>query len=206
MTTEVIVPIKSLDIGKTRLTEALTPAQRRALSGAMLAHVVRVLSEVSGVRCVWVVGGADDERAIVLSHGGRWIPETGNGLNDTLNGTRRSLLRNGAHSVGVVLGDLPLLEQIEVEGLLHRMRSGAYDVCFAPDMRGEGTNAVFIHSNRTFMFQFGTGSLKLHLAQAAHRGLRTTCWRSQGFGLDIDTPLDLARLCNLKRKEWILAC
>jgi len=204
MVTEVIVPIRGFDTAKNRLSAVLSPAERRTLSGSMLAHVVRVLSGSRGIRCVWVVGGADAERAIAFSHGGRWLREAGNDLNSTLNSVRETLLRNGARSVGVVLGDLPLLEQAEVEGLLDRMRSRGYDVCFAPDMRGEGTNAVFVRSDRTFMFQFGVGSLKLHLAQAARRGFRAMCWRSRGFGLDIDIPSDLAHLRDLKRGAHLL--
>jgi len=198
---EVVVPIRDLDTAKTRLAAALPPVERKLLSTLMLSHVVRVLSESKGIRSVWVVGGAEEERDLALSNGGRWIPEAEDDLNHTLNAVRETLLGNGAHCVGIVLGDLPMLERSDVEGLLSHMRRGAYDICIAPDTHERGTNAVFVRSAWAFTFQFGVESLRRHLKQAVRRGLRATCWRTPGFGLDVDTPSDLAQFRDHCRGE-----
>src|SRR5688572_27718997 len=78
-----IVPMKPLEHAKARLSDVLSPAERRALSLAMLEDVVRAATALDAV---WVLNSDDDAAVVAARAGGepRPDPTPSEGLNASL--------------------------------------------------------------------------------------------------------------------------
>jgi 2-phospho-L-lactate guanylyltransferase (CobY/MobA/RfbA family) len=70
-----------------------------------------------------------------------------------------------------------------------------HDVVAAPDLQGEGTNALGLTPPDRLRTSFGTrDSFHRHVRDAERAGLRVGVHRSEGLAFDVDEPGDLARL------------
>ncbi len=93
----------------------------------------------------------------------------------------------------VLMADLPLLTADDVRALARKMAD--HDVVAAPDLHGEGTNALGLTPPDRLRTSFGTrDSLRRHLRDAERAGLRVDVHRSDGLAFDVDEPADIARL------------
>ena len=186
-----LIPVKGPDGGKSRLAGALDAGERRALAGAMLAHVVAAALQASAISRVWLVGpsrcgiGEDIEL----------LPDPGAGLNPAVQSAFATLAGEGPDRIVpdriiIVHGDLPHVSPQDLD-LLAAAPVGT--VAIAPDRHGTGTNALSLPlpAARDFRFAFGVGSCALHTAEAQRLGLRLETIVSQGLEIDIDEPEDL---------------
>lgn len=183
---DILIPCKGFARGKSRLSPALTPAQRRRLCRAFL---LRTLEEAlaTGAR-VAVVTENDEVAALARHHGALAIPDPEQGLNAALEHGNARL--GTATPLIVIPTDLPGLT---AEGIVrHRAESG---VVIVADHRGEGTNllAVGTEARSNFAFAFGPGSCDLHRRESERLGLPVLVRRDPVLSIDIDTPADLAR-------------
>lgn len=198
-----VVPVKDPRQGKSRLAGVLDPAARAALVRRMAARTVRALldaSEVAGVVVVTPVPDVvpADPRVVVLAEPVPADVARPDGTAATSVAAAAALdaavaagvghVRGrapGAH-VAVVLGDLPLLQPAEVDGLLRRaVREPRAHV---PDQAGTGTTvltATWPHRPRP---RFGPGSSARHAA-AGHVALALPA--SSGARRDVDASEDL---------------
>ncbi len=183
-----LIAIKERLRCKTRLAEALAPAARMELVRSMLAAVLSAAGGAVSVRQVLVVS---PERDSVPAH----VPvlaDTGESLNGALTQAHRVLREFGCREVVVLPADLPNITAAEIDGLVHAGRRGGFAI--APDTAGLGTNALCLVSPHSFRFQFGPGSLQLHLEEARRAGLNPQTVRLPGLAFDVDSPADLNRL------------
>jgi 2-phospho-L-lactate guanylyltransferase len=172
-----IVPLKTAGDRKTRLAERLSAEERAALSRRMFAHVVDVLKANPRIKVVVLSYQRPD------GWDGAWVADAGRGLNGELEAARAALGQTG---LLVLHADLPLLESADVDALL----TGAerQEIAIAPDRHGSGTNGLALMPGARIAFRFGPDSFRLHREQAA----RGAVVERPGFGLDLDTPDDLA--------------
>jgi 2-phospho-L-lactate guanylyltransferase len=192
-----LVPFKALDQAKSRLAGALPPAERLTLARWMGARVVEALRESGAVDRIGLVG-ADPVLA------GRWrddprvaaVRATGLSLNRDLETGRRWALRQGADTLLVALGDLPLLTGSAVREMvaLAGLPSCGQAVVIAPDRRRDGTNLSLMAPPNLLAFAYGRHSLARHLNAARHVGVEPALYRAEETGFDVDTPADLAQL------------
>jgi 2-phospho-L-lactate guanylyltransferase len=118
------------------------------------------------------------------------------GLLAALDQARSAAMADGAGTLLVIFGDLPLLDAADVHNLLRRDAP----VVIAPDWHGEGTNALLLRPNANepgehgFQFQFGDGSFGRHVAEAHRLGLDVATTSTTGTAFDLDTPADLIEL------------
>jgi 2-phospho-L-lactate guanylyltransferase len=192
-----LVPFKALNQAKSRLASALPPAGRRSLTRWMGARVVDALRESGVVERIGLVG-ADPALA------GRWrddpqvitVRASGLSLNRDLETGRRWALRQGADTLLVALGDLPLLTGSSVREMVAQAGapSHAQTVVIAPDRRKDGTNLLLMAPPDLLTFAYGRHSLAHHLNAARRAGIEPAIYRAEETGFDVDTPADLARL------------
>jgi 2-phospho-L-lactate guanylyltransferase len=200
-----LVPFKALDHAKSRLAGALEPADRRALVRGMGARVVGALLESDVVERIGLVG-ADPVLA------GRWrddprvvaVRATGLSLNRDLEIGRRWALRQGADTLLIALGDLPLLTSSAVREMvaLAGAPSRARTVVIAPDRRKDGTNLLLMAPTDLLPLAYGRHSLAHHLNAARRVGVEPALYRAEAASFDVDTPADLAQL--VARGLWPL--
>ena len=173
-----LVPIKQGGGGKSRLSQALSSAQRELLSLRMAQHVLTTLGERDETAEIIILSAQQPDW-----WAGAWTADEGRGLNAEITAWRAW---HGAGPILVIHADLPLLNADDIGVLLDAaMRHGA---ALATDRAGEGSNALAIADGRAFNFHFGPDSRRLHAEQEPTMPIieRT------GLMADMDTPEDLA--------------
>ena len=193
-----IIPAKLGTSSKERLASILSADLRARLAGAMLADVVRTLVSCETIEATLVV--SRDDRALDLAESGGALPlrERGaKGLNESVRQAIGHAAENGATTVVIAMGDLPLLRPEHVRIAVERAPDRG--VVLVPSADGTGTNLTVVRPPTLLEPQFGPGSLALHLAQLRHHGVEVVRHECAGAALDVDTPDDLARLRTASR-------
>lgn len=198
--TVVLVPIRSLAGGKTRLAGALTPDSRAALTRRMLQRVVHAALASGSVDTVLVI--SPDPAALTLAASLHpavvALPQdpVTPGLNGAIFQGYRWAEWRRAGAYLVLFGDLPLLEADDVKNLVRRDAP----LVIAPDRHGTGTNALLLRFGASdsdpvpFRFGFGPGSYAHHVDEAHRLGLEVAISLTPGTAFDLDTPEDLVTL------------
>jgi 2-phospho-L-lactate/phosphoenolpyruvate guanylyltransferase len=197
----IIIPIRSLTEGKTRLSGVLEPFERARLSEQMLTGVVRAALGAVGSPAVIVT--SEDSEALKIARGidprvddlrqSREAP----GLNGALDHATRFAIDRGARAVLVLPADLPLVRTADIDNLLRRDAP----VVIAPDRHRRGTNGLMQRIDATrgqFRYQFGSESYRSHLDEAHRLGLDAATAISLGTSFDLDTPGDLDDLTRYR--------
>jgi 2-phospho-L-lactate guanylyltransferase len=191
--TDVLVPLKRLDAAKTRLASALTPAERRRLMAALVAHVVRA-ALAAEVGRVAVVSSDRDAPALAARLGVECVSDGGRSWNAGL-AHGRGLLPAPAAAVLYLAGDLPLVEPADIVALV---AAGAEATTVIGRAHDGGTNALWVAPAGALEPAFGTrGSATVHAARAVECGLRVVMLDRPGLARDVDTPGDLALVRTL---------
>lgn len=193
----IVVPIRSLSDGKTRLSPVLDPAARSALTREMLERVVRsALGTFSQAEVMVIspdqyalaeVGRIDRSIRLLLQ-----APEEP-GLNPALEQASEAVRKSGGSTVLILPADLPLISSADIDNLLRRDAP----VVIAPDRHGMGTNALMVRLDafgEPFRYQFGEGSYGKHQDEAHRLGVDAVSALSLGTSFDLDTPEDLVEL------------
>lgn len=193
MRTIAILPVKSFTAAKQRLAGLLGAGSRQALAQAMFSDVLSSLRHVENLDAVVVVtadrvaeSAALGERVQVLRD-----PEQ-QGQSEAASIGIRYALAAGYERVLLVPGDTPLLDPLEVAGLLAR----DVPVAIVPDRHGTGTNALLISPPDAIAPSFGPGSFERHAEAARAAGFDPAVERLPTLMLDVDTPDDLADLAG----------
>lgn len=195
MRTLAILPVKSFAAAKQRLSDLLGQGSREALAQAMFSDVLGALRRVKGLDAVAVV--TDDARAESAARGARVLllrdrEETGQ--SDATRIGIRHALECSFERVLLVPGDTPLLDPLEIDGMLTRATAEHLDGVIVPDRAGTGTNALLVRPPDAFEPSFGPGSLERHIAAASASGIKFRVERVRSLMHDVDTPDDLADL------------
>ena len=180
-----IVPMKPLAHAKARLSEVLSPEERRSLSLAMLTDVVRAARELD---VVWVLNSDEDAAEAARVAGGepRPDPTPGEGLNASLGAATAQAKAEGAYGVLVLSADCPAATRADVGAVA----IGA-GVVMAPDRYGTGTNALWRSPPDAIQVSFGGNSRRSHTALAHVHHVPFAVQPLPRLALDVDRPADL---------------
>ncbi len=192
MTCWVVIPFKQPEQAKSRLAAALNEAERAALAGAMLHHVVAVASQASHIQQLCLLG----PMRLDLSEDIPLLADPGTGLNPALHAALEHVLQGGGTRMIVLFADLPLLTSQDIELLA---AAPPQTIAMAPDRHGTGTNALSLPlpEARGFTFCFGPDSFARHHTEADRLRIRIQEVHSQGLARDIDMPEDLPDAAGL---------
>ena len=196
-----VIPVKSLDEAKSRLSTFMPDVQRRRLVTAMLRKVIRAAQAADAE--VWVLGADDSTRPVALAEGAGWRQEAGSGINESLILAFEELWDAGKSPM-FLPGDLPFLQPEDLTGLIstedHNPPVGAVrepplrsQITLSPARNGGGTNAIFIPHPLPFQFQLGPDSFVRHQTEACRLGLEPRIHTSPGLARDLDTWEDLRK-------------
>jgi len=189
-----LVPAKSLERAKSRLSGSLGAVERADLARAMLEHVLSVLAASGKIDGVMVVTDGEGVAELARARGAVAVRDAASPpLGAIVDAALAELRARGAGSALVLMADLPLLTPGDVGQLVARMAE--VDVVAAPDLRGEGTNALGLAPPDRLRTSFGTrDSFDRHLRTAEAAGLALGVHRSDGLAFDVDEPADLEAL------------
>lgn len=198
MTLWAIVPVKSLQRGKSRLAAALSSLERAELNRVLLERTIRTLMDSKAVEQILVVSRDSSVLALAREMGARTVQEDGApSLNTALKRATLVAQVYGSSGVLVIPADLPLLTGEAISVLLQRATDPPV-VVIAPDRHRRGTNALLLAPTNLIEYGFGANSFARHCERALLAGARLEVVELPSLGLDLDLPEDLDLVQQLK--------
>jgi 2-phospho-L-lactate guanylyltransferase len=186
-----VLPAKDLVDAKTRLADALSPAERRLLFRTMYEDVLAALSLATSLHGIAVVTRDPEAVAVAESYGARLISEPENqGQTAAIERAAAMLRADGAKGMVTIPGDTPLVTAAEIETVL-AAHSAMAAMTIVPAHDHRGSNCIAVSPPGLIRFSFGNDSFQPHLAAARKIGIEPRILDLPGIGLDIDTPDDL---------------
>jgi 2-phospho-L-lactate guanylyltransferase len=182
---EVVVPF-AVERPKTRLADALAPAERESFARAMLADVLAAVCAAGREPTVLATAPVEVDAPVTVDD--RPLTEA---VNARLDGA----------PVAVVMADLPLATGSAVERLL----APDADVVFAPGLGG-GTNAL-VARHPEFRVDYHGASIRDHRRIARDVGASAATVDSFRLATDVDEPSDLAEVLlhgEGQAREWLV--
>ncbi len=195
-----VVPLRSLEGGKTRLGAALDAEEREDLIVGMLHHVLGTLLAWGGAAEILVVSPDRALLSIASAAGARTLRQDAGDLNEAIRLGRDDVMAGGATALLVLPGDLPLLEPEALERLREAADAalaaggGAPRVAIVPADARSGTNALVLSPPDVIEPAFGPESLRAHLEAARAANASVLLVEDPAVGFDLDTPADVERL------------
>jgi 2-phospho-L-lactate guanylyltransferase len=194
MRTLAILPVKRFEIAKSRLREALDPAQRLELAQAMVADVLDTLLAAPMLDGVVVVTNQESVATAAESAGALVLVDPlESGQNAAAEIGIEHARSGGYERVLLVPGDCPALDDETLRALLEAAPP-APSVTIVADRHGDGTNALVLAPPDAIAPGFGPASFARHRERALDAGAAWQVAELPALALDVDTPDDLAAL------------
>lgn len=198
MRTIAVLPIKSFDSAKQRLSGALQGGSRHLLAQAMFFDVLSSLRRARRLEAIAVVTDDHEIEATLRSD-----PITV--LHDHARAGQSAAARigidhalaQGFDRVLLVPGDTPLADAAAIDALLETSRAQHLGAAIVPDRHRTGTNALLIAPPDAMAPSFGPGSLERHVEAARATGLEHWVEEVGSLMHDVDTPEDLTALAEV---------
>lgn len=190
-----IIPCKALARAKERLAPVLSPLERRELTLAMLADVVRatrILDEV------WVLCSDHEAAEVAVREGAKAHTDASpaDGLNTSLAAATADAVSSGFTGVLVLSSDCPAVTRQDAATL-----SVGRGMLLAPDRYGRGTNAIWRAPADTMPTYFGERSRRAHESYARGNDIPCAIVPLARVALDVDRPQDLDAVYPLLAPE-----
>jgi 2-phospho-L-lactate/phosphoenolpyruvate guanylyltransferase len=214
-----IVPVKPLVQGKSRLSSLLSPSERAQLNRVLLEQTLKVAISVNILAGVVVISRdpvvqqfANEQGVMVLAEEtitGETITGetvTGDGvdpdalLNRALSQARHAATRQSADAILVLPVDLPLLTAAEIRSFYEAGRRLGRGMVITASEDG-GTNGLFLCPPHAIEFAYGPQSFQRHVHAAQEAALPIEIIHSPALALDLDLPQDLLRWREMVRRE-----
>lgn len=187
-----IIPVKPLNRAKSRLSAALSPADRQQLAEKMFRGVLEVVRTVPQVLGTLVISRDGRALAIARDYGARTVQESGNPeLNAALMRATQVVARWNGSAVLILPADLPLLAGEDITAMIEMAGHDERSVVIATDQQQDGTNALLVRPPGLIEYAYGPGSYQRHLDLARMAGAAVQTYHSVRVSLDIDVPDDL---------------
>jgi 2-phospho-L-lactate guanylyltransferase len=195
-----VVPVRSLRDGKSRLAPALDARQRRWFVERLLVRTLERAAQFPGLKRTLVVSACNEVRAQASACGATIIEEHAPaGLNNALRQAQLALRDAGVTRMLMVSSDLPLLQPEDLQCLAAASSAGA--IAIAPDRARQGTNGIGLHAAMDFDFSFGPNSFQRHLDRVQQLDVQSAIVERFGLAFDVDVPDDLVELRALEQRH-----
>jgi 2-phospho-L-lactate guanylyltransferase len=192
----VIIPVKSFDLAKQRLSRILRPSERAAIARTMLIDVLNVVASVVLPSNVIVVTSSPEASGIATRAGAQVLHEAmPSDLNSAVEMTSRHMIVQDAGGFLMLPADVPEITIAAVRQAFAALQQD-FSLVLAPASSDGGTNLLACRPPHAIRREFGAGSFAKHLAAGERAGLACCVLNSPELGRDIDTPEDLARFLN----------
>lgn len=190
----IVLPVKSLDDAKSRLSGLLSPLERGALTLAMLEDVLDVTSAMPGW-ATWVISPDEAVLEVAARRGAEPITEDQPPLGAALQQAEIEALGRGLDMLAVLLPDTPLVTPAGLTRALHTLGP----VVIGPSLDQVGTNFLLRRPPGAVAAHFGPDSYRRHLEAAAEADLPTAVVDDEGIAFDLDRPDDILPVLASRR-------
>ncbi len=193
MNTWLLLPVRGLSEGKTRLARALDVPTRTRLNEALFRRTLAIGAALFPPSRILVVSRDTAVRTIATDLGFATLEESdGAGLNGALTEAAAFARDAGADAVLSLASDLPRLTTDDLAALLDLRRS--HGVAIAPDEPSEGTNALLLARPGVIAYRYGIGSFAAHTGLARAAGIEPAILHRPGLSFDLDTEAEFGSL------------
>ena len=187
MTVTAILPFRSIDSAKSRMSTILSEAERREFSARLLERTLLALGNATSISNVILVSPDPLARALARSGGHEALDDAGADLNAAITLGVRQATMNGAAAVLILPVDLAEISAAHIDALVVGWSRAQPGVLASPD---GGTSALLVPLPRAFTPQFGANSAAAHRTELSRDGAKVEILSSP-LAADLDTPSDL---------------
>jgi 2-phospho-L-lactate guanylyltransferase len=188
------IPVKSLSEAKSRLSPALSPLERGALTLAMLEDVLDAALELPSWE-LWVVSPDEAVLEVAARRRVRGVPEEKPPLSNAVRQVEQEAEDAGADVLAVLLADTPLVTAQALMRGVHTLGP----VVLAPDEDEVGTNLLVRRPPAVIRARFGSESFRKHLETAAMANVPAAVVEAPELAFDLDAPGDILTLLRTRR-------
>ena len=191
-----VLPVKSPQNAKQRLSGFLSAAQRETLARILYRQTLASLCRAEGIDRVAVVT-SDSEVAEHARRSGALVFDEDEQLSHSVSADAACLraMELGASTALLVPIDVPLVTPADFSQLAAAAQRGPQArLILVPSADGTGTNALARTPPDVIESRFGPGSCRAHLDQARSKSIHSEILHLRGLMFDIDTPEDVAEL------------
>ena len=184
----ILIPVKELVDGKSRLSKVLPTESRQLLVMGILKRVI-LASKNSIADKTIIVGGGEKVEALAEIMSITWINSQGYDLNSDFSEALKQLEQDGFSSV-YLPSDLPSISHEDIDDLLNFSDIGEI-LTFVPSSNDGGTNAMVIPKGVGFNPLLGKDSFNKHIDWVKKSNHQYKIFRPKTLLRDLDTEDDL---------------
>lgn len=193
-----IVPLKSPQAAKSRLSGVLSADARRSLFFELAQRVIDALHATPGITRVAVVTASEEVEPFARRLGAEVLRQPrDDGTASAFAFAIEQLRPRALDRVLMIAADLPLVTPASLRRLVAAADAGAA-IVLAPDRERVGTNAMLCAPPDAIAPCFGVDSFPRHLAAAEAKGLSAWVLQLDELSLDLDVAADLDHLRQLR--------
>lgn len=196
-----IVPVKTPQKSKVRLSVVLNPQERRTLTLTMLEDVLKALKS-SVISQIVVISSDFTVQTLANKFGIAYLSESQLGLNQAIEQATEWCIQNDAESVLVLPADVPLIAPEDINQIV-KLSSERTSVVISPSQKG-GTNALLQKPPNLIPACFGPQSFIKHVNKASTIGVIAKIYDSPRVTMDIDSLEDLKNFLKIQSKTLSL--
>ena len=197
MRTFAIVPAKTFENAKTRLSTILDIDERIRLSSLLLDYTLEVLANSKSLAQAVVVSADNRAKDIASKHEARFVyEEKENGVNAAVAIADSYCMQENAEATIVIPHDLPLLDPSEVSKACHLAENESKCIVICPSSRFDGTNMLLRKPLSVIDTFYDCDSYNMHVKSAVINGVPIKLLFSKPVMSDLDTPEDAKQLAN----------
>ena len=190
MTIWAIVPVKSLQKTKGRLTAVLTPTERAQLTCKLLTQTLTILNNMPIIDTILVVTRDKIVTQLAESHHATVLAEEKEGLINAVTVGKQFAEKHGATKILILPSDLPFISAADINQFISA-RNGQNEMLVCSDQQHQGTNALFLSAAQSFQFHYGINSYQQHLKEAQQQQAIMHTINIPNLQFDLDTEADL---------------
>jgi 2-phospho-L-lactate guanylyltransferase len=190
-----VIPVKSLGDGKSRLAPLLTPMERAALTLAMFEDVLDAATSLDGWE-TWVVSPDEQVLELALGRRGHAVVEDRPSLAGAIQQVEEEATARAAEALAILPADTPLVTHAALLDALHTLGP----VVVAPSRDERGTNLLLRRPPSVIPSRFGADSFRRHLEAAAERDLPIAVLEREEIAFDLDEPSDILTVLRSPRR------
>ncbi|HEY3095075.1 MAG TPA: 2-phospho-L-lactate guanylyltransferase [Nitrososphaera sp.] len=197
MKTFAIVPVKSFENAKARLSTLLSADDRIHLSSLMLDDTLSLLAGVQTLQQTIVVSSDRRAEEITARNGAKFLHESKeSGVNPAIMTADSYCTKQGADATVVIPQDLPLLDALDVSMACDLAENEDNCIVICPSLRYDGTNLLLRKPPSVMKTYYDNDSYRTHMKAACEGGIPVKLFLSKKIMADIDTPEDVRQLAN----------
>jgi 2-phospho-L-lactate guanylyltransferase len=193
-----VIPLKNLHLAKSRLSNILTPQQRKSLVLYLLNITIKTLKESQFISEIIIVSSDKAIQRFCVKNNLRFIRDSDNGVNNAVRLADRYCIDNDIDANIIIPQDLPLLSVNEIDEICNISKKYIKCIIICPSKRFDGTNILFKKPPDVIKTFYDDNSYINHLKEAQKFNIPIESLDLDKLKFDIDTKEDLIELSLLQ--------